>query len=62
MLDGLFAACGVPQDKFRTICSAVDKLDKVNNLIIVLSHYELIPILGRLGGRTQGNDRGEGAD
>lgn len=29
LLDGIFAACGVPQDKFRIICSAVDKLDKV---------------------------------
>ena len=29
LLDGMFAACGVPQEKFRTICSAVDKLDKV---------------------------------
>lgn len=29
LLDGMFEACGVPQDKFRTICSAVDKLDKV---------------------------------
>ncbi|CAL4135130.1 unnamed protein product, partial [Meganyctiphanes norvegica] len=28
ILDGLFGACGVPADKFRTICSAVDKLDK----------------------------------
>jgi len=28
LLDGLFGACGVPADKFRTICSAVDKLDK----------------------------------
>lgn len=28
LLDGMFAACGVPDDKFRTICSAVDKLDK----------------------------------
>ncbi|CAB0032128.1 unnamed protein product [Trichogramma brassicae] len=28
LLDGIFAACGVPEDKFRTICSAVDKLDK----------------------------------
>ena len=25
----MFAACGVPVDKFRSICSAVDKLDKV---------------------------------
>lgn len=29
LLDGMFEACGVPQDKFRCICSAVDKLDKV---------------------------------
>ncbi|KAL3880996.1 hypothetical protein ACJMK2_033197 [Sinanodonta woodiana] len=28
LLDGMFAACGVPDDKFRTICSTVDKLDK----------------------------------
>ena len=28
LLDGLFEACGVPADKFRSICSAVDKLDK----------------------------------
>lgn len=29
LLDGIFEACGVPAEKFRTICSAVDKLDKV---------------------------------
>jgi len=29
LLDGMFATCGVPEDKFRTICSSVDKLDKV---------------------------------
>ena len=29
VLDGMFAACGVPPEKFRAICSAVDKLDKV---------------------------------
>ncbi|XP_052674779.1 histidine--tRNA ligase, cytoplasmic-like isoform X1 [Crassostrea angulata] len=28
VLDGMFAACGVPDDKFRGACSAVDKLDK----------------------------------
>uniref|UniRef100_A0A2P2I523 histidine--tRNA ligase n=1 Tax=Hirondellea gigas TaxID=1518452 RepID=A0A2P2I523_9CRUS len=28
LLDGLFGACGVPIEKFRSICSAVDKLDK----------------------------------
>ena len=26
----MFAACGVPDEKFRTICSSVDKLDKVS--------------------------------
>lgn len=29
LLDGIFAVCGVPADKIRTISSAVDKLDKV---------------------------------
>lgn len=28
LLDGMFDSCGVPQNKFRTICSSVDKLDK----------------------------------
>ncbi|XP_041762498.1 histidine--tRNA ligase, cytoplasmic isoform X1 [Anopheles merus] len=28
LLDGIFEACGVPADKFRTACSSVDKLDK----------------------------------
>lgn len=28
LLDGMFAVCGVPEAKFRSICSAVDKLDK----------------------------------
>lgn len=28
ILDGIFQACGVPEDKIRTISSAVDKLDK----------------------------------
>lgn len=28
LLDGMFEACGVPAEKFRTICSSVDKLDK----------------------------------
>ncbi|XP_027223750.2 histidine--tRNA ligase isoform X1 [Penaeus vannamei] len=28
ILDGVFGACGVPAEKFRPICSAVDKLDK----------------------------------
>uniref|UniRef100_A0A4W3JSS1 histidine--tRNA ligase n=1 Tax=Callorhinchus milii TaxID=7868 RepID=A0A4W3JSS1_CALMI len=29
ILDGMFEVCGVPDDKFRTICSSVDKLDKL---------------------------------
>ena len=29
ILDGTFAVCGVSEDKFREICSSVDKLDKV---------------------------------
>lgn len=28
LLDGMFEACGVPETSFRSICSAVDKLDK----------------------------------
>lgn len=30
ILDGIFAVCGVPEDKIRTISSAVDKLDKLS--------------------------------
>jgi len=29
LLDALMHICGVPEDKFRAICSAIDKLDKV---------------------------------
>lgn len=29
LLNGLLEACEVPQDKFKSICSAIDKLDKV---------------------------------
>jgi histidyl-tRNA synthetase len=29
LLDGIFAVCAVPAASFRTICSAVDKLDKM---------------------------------
>lgn len=28
LLDGIFSACGVSHDKFRGVCSAIDKLDK----------------------------------
>lgn len=30
ILDGIFEVCGVPTEKFRPICSAVDKLDKLS--------------------------------
>lgn len=30
LLDGIFEVCGVPASQFRTICSSVDKLDKVS--------------------------------
>ncbi|XP_069754137.1 histidine--tRNA ligase isoform X2 [Narcine bancroftii] len=29
VLDGMFEVCGVPADKFRTLCSSVDKMDKM---------------------------------
>lgn len=29
VLNGLFKVCGVPEEKFKSICSTVDKLDKV---------------------------------
>ena len=42
LLDGMFAACGVPPEKFRAICSAVDKLDKVyTSSICVVSPHTL---------------------
>lgn len=39
LLDGMFEACGVPADKFRSICSAVDKLDKVSTYFFRLSFF-----------------------
>ncbi|XP_040851781.1 histidine--tRNA ligase, mitochondrial isoform X1 [Ochotona curzoniae] len=30
IIDGMFAVCGVPESKFRAICSSVDKLDKMS--------------------------------
>ncbi|XP_010589534.1 histidine--tRNA ligase, mitochondrial isoform X3 [Loxodonta africana] len=30
ILDGMFAVCGVPESKFRAICSSLDKLDKMS--------------------------------
>lgn len=29
IIDGVFAVCGVPESKFRAICSSIDKLDKM---------------------------------
>lgn len=47
LLNGLFEACGVHIDKFKSICSAVDKLDKVIDTInskkkSLISHKSLI--------------------
>jgi histidyl-tRNA synthetase len=36
ILDGIFEVCGVKPDMFRTICSSVDKLDKVRETIFQL--------------------------
>ncbi|XP_012875917.1 PREDICTED: probable histidine--tRNA ligase, mitochondrial isoform X1 [Dipodomys ordii] len=30
IVDGMFAVCGVPESKFRTICASMDKLDKMS--------------------------------
>ena len=38
ILDGIFELCGVPSAMFRTICSAVDKLDKVNKITVILTY------------------------
>ncbi len=34
ILDGIFEVCGVATDMFRTICSSVDKLDKVRGILL----------------------------
>lgn len=42
LLDGIFEACGVPQENFRSICSTVDKLDKVSvflRIVVKLVKY-----------------------
>ena len=44
ILDGMFRVCGVPNDKIRSISSAVDKLDKVYSFTFLKS-------LGKLGRR-----------
>lgn len=30
ILNGMFKICGVPEEKFKTICSSIDKLDKMS--------------------------------
>ncbi|VDN03772.1 unnamed protein product [Thelazia callipaeda] len=29
LLDGIFSICGIPKEHFKTVCSSIDKLDKV---------------------------------
>lgn len=41
LLDGMFEACGVPADKFRSTCSTVDKLDKVSNYHATLIDFSV---------------------
>ena len=43
ILDGIFQVCGVPQDKIRTISSAVDKMDKVCAPSLAFSHNFTLP-------------------
>ena len=50
ILDGLFEACGVPIDKFRCICSSVDKLDKVSLIHILGLHIVQVNLLYSLRG------------
>lgn len=44
LLDGMFAVCGVPEEKFRSICSAVDKLDKVSLALLNKSVLKVMNI------------------
>lgn len=70
ILDGMFAVCGVPGDKFRTICSTVDKLDKVCwcTAVFILIDFErqahfcsfCHPILAAVGRCEKGNGEREG--
>uniref|UniRef100_A0A915Q4R7 histidine--tRNA ligase n=1 Tax=Setaria digitata TaxID=48799 RepID=A0A915Q4R7_9BILA len=45
LLDGMFAVCGVPKKDFKTVCSSIDKLDKlpwedVRNELCVEKHIQ----------------------
>ena len=33
-MNGVFAVCGIPESKFITTCSTVDKLDKVSVVLL----------------------------
>ena len=43
LLNGVFEVCGVSSDKFRTICSSVDKLDKCPRSDV---HKEMVEVKG----------------
>lgn len=45
LLDGMFESCGVPAEKFRSICSSVDKLDKVCTLYLLSVEYYVCAVL-----------------
>lgn len=48
VVDGMFAVCGVPESKFRTICTSMDKLDKVTKKTYfkqTLSGFLLCPLI-----------------
>ena len=47
ILNGVFAVCGIPESKFLTTCSTVDKLDRVSIVLMGRS----LPVLrgGYLG-------------
>ncbi len=54
ILDGIFEVCGVSKENFRTICSSVDKLDKVGlenlgEFVFLFVHYYLFIFLSHHG-------------
>jgi len=36
ILDSMIEVSGAPKDKFKTICSSIDKLDKVISFILLI--------------------------
>ena len=72
ILDGMFEVCGVPADKFRAICSSVDKLDKVGDVftlkaftwsstvlrfIFITTSDFTVSFVDAVGGSQEGNDQ-----